>query len=122
MKTVAVILSAALVAGLAAAASAQQPVAKPGDVFALPPKERYAATDKNKDGKVTKDEFVVVIQPDAKPFIDAIFDNRDSDKSGWLTEAEMNANGGGRAGRGGAAAAAAAGRGGAAQAKAGEAK
>lgn len=94
--------STALIAGLLLAATAGVALAQGpnANVFALSPKERYIATDANKDGKVDKAEFLAVIQPDAKPFIDAIWDNRDTDKNGWLTEAEMNANGGGRAGRG----------------------
>lgn len=108
MKTT-LIIAAALTVGLSGVAAAQGP-----NVFALSPKERYDATDKNKDSKVTKDEFASVLLPDSRPYIDAIFDNRDTDKNGWLTEGEMNANSGGRAGRGpggGAAAGAAAGRG-----------
>jgi hypothetical protein len=95
-------IAGALAMGLAGMAAAQT-----GNVFELPPKERYQATDKNRDGKVTKEEFLAVLLPDSRPYIDAIWDNRDADKNGWLTEPEMNANSGGRAGRGGAAAPAA---------------
>lgn len=100
----------AAIAALAASgvAVAQQP---PGGVLALPPKERFEATDRNKDGKVSKDEFVAVIVPDARPYIDAIWDNRDTNKDGWLSEAEMNSNAGAGSRRG--APPAAAGRGGA---------
>jgi len=97
IPTKALFAACALTIASAGVAAAQQAA---GNVLALPPKERYAATDKNKDGKVNKDEFLAVIAVDARPYIDAIWDNRDSNKDGWLSETEMNANGGGRAGPG----------------------
>ena len=64
----------------------------PGGVFALPPAERFKAIDKNHDGRISKDEYQAVLNSDARPYIDSIFANRDTNKDGWLNETELNAN------------------------------
>ena len=91
------------------AGEAQSPLPKSGpmpaqgappvaaSVFALPPVERFKATDKDGDGKVTKEEFKAVIHRDAQGSIERIWLNRDTNGDGWLTAAEMNANGPARA-------------------------
>lgn len=55
--------------------------------------ERFAAADADKDGKVSKDEFKATLIADAKPYFSAIWKNRDTDKDGSLTQAEMTTNG-----------------------------
>ena len=81
----------------------------PASVFQLPSAERFAATDADHDGKVTKAEFKAVLNPTAQQSIERIWINRDTNRDGWLTEQEMNANGPARSrGPGGGAAAAAA--------------
>jgi hypothetical protein len=121
----AVILPLLASACLAAPAFAQELLPKEGpmpmqgkppfSVFQLPPAERFAATDTDHDGKVTKAEFKAVLNPTAQQSIERIWVNRDTNNDGWLTEQEMNANGPSRlGGRGQAAAAAAAGAGAAA--------
>jgi len=70
----------------------------PPSVFQLPPAERFAATDANHDGKVTKAEFKTVLNPTAQQSIERIWLNRDTNNDGWLTEPEMNSNGPARAG------------------------
>jgi hypothetical protein len=72
----------------------------PASVFQLPPAERFAATDANHDGKVTKAEFKAVLNPTAQQSIERIWVNRDTNSDGWLTEQEMNSNGPARAGFG----------------------
>lgn len=80
----------------------------PASVFQLSPAERFAATDTDHDGKVTKAEFKAVLNPTAQQSIERIWVNRDTNNDGWLTEQEMNANGPARVGGGARAAAAAA--------------
>jgi hypothetical protein len=69
----------------------------PATVFALPPAERFKATDADGDGKVTKAEFKSVLNPVAQQSIERIWINRDTNKDGWLTAEEMNSNGPSRA-------------------------
>lgn len=59
----------------------------------LGPAERFKAADSNSDGKVSKDEFAASLNPDARPYLNAIWVNRDSNKDGWLTQEEMTSNG-----------------------------
>lgn len=77
---------------LALAAAASPALAQQETVFALSPHDRFVATDANKDGKVTKDELAGVLNADARPYVQAIFDNRDKNKDGWLDEDELSAN------------------------------
>lgn len=103
MRLASLIAALALIpaAALAQAEPAAAPAVKgafapgfvPGGVFALPPAERYAAVDKNKDSKVTKDELAAVLNTDAKPFIESIWRNRDTNNDGWLTQDELVTNG-----------------------------
>lgn len=70
----------------------------------MEPAQRFAAADINKDGKVDRAEFEATLIPDARPFIDAIWANRDTNRDGWLTQDEMTTNGPApRVGPGGAA-------------------
>ena len=102
--TICTALSAALFAS--GAAWAQSPLPKSGPlpaqgkpaatVFSLPPAERFKATDANADGKVSKDEFKAVLNPEAQKSIERIWLNRDTNTDGWLTAEEMNANGASR--------------------------
>jgi hypothetical protein len=101
-------IGTALVVALLAsgAAWAQSPLPKsgplpaqgkpPATVFSLPPAERFKATDVNADGKVTKEEFKAVLNPEAQKSIERIWLNRDTNTDGWLTAEEMNANGASR--------------------------
>jgi hypothetical protein len=91
MRTIHILAAAILTAAIAAPAIAQQQTTfTPGGVFALPPKERFAATDKNKDGKIQQDEYKAVLNPEAAQFIDAIWERLDANKDGTLSEPEMN--------------------------------
>jgi len=80
-----------LVFGFSLAASAV--VAQKAAVGPMEPAERFKAADTNRDTKVDKAEFLATLIPDAKPFIDAIWANRDTNKDGWLTQDEMTTNG-----------------------------
>ena len=101
MRSLAILTILTLTPAAAFAQPSSQPEIKgafapgfvPGGVFALPPAERYAAIDKNKDQKVTKDEYAAVLNSDAKPFIEAIWRNRDTNNDGWLTLEELVTNG-----------------------------
>ena len=77
----------------------------PGGVYALPPKERFAATDKNKDGKISSDEMKATLNPDAAQFIGAIMERADANADGFLSETEFAPpiGGGGRGPGGGRA-------------------
>lgn len=65
-----------------------------GGVFALPPEERFAAIDADSDGKITKAEYLAVLNPDAAPSINTIWRNRDRDENGWLDQEELTRNSG----------------------------
>lgn len=70
----------------------------PATAFSLPPDERFKAIDTDHDGKITKAEFKAVLNPEAQKSIERIWINRDTNTDGWLNQAELVANGGGRAG------------------------
>jgi hypothetical protein len=101
------VLALAISTVLCGAATAQSPLpaegpmpaqaAPPPTVFALPPEERFKATDTDSDGKVTKAEFKAVLNPVAQQSIERIWINRDTNRDGWLTAEEMNSNGPARA-------------------------
>ena len=49
----------------------------------------FAALDANKDGKVTKDEFLAALPADQKPVGERVFAARDANKDGVITREEM---------------------------------
>ncbi len=65
----------------------------------MEPEDLFRKTDANSDGKVDKAEFRTSLNPDAQAFIDAIFENRDTNRDGWLTVQEMTLNGASGGGR-----------------------
>jgi hypothetical protein len=65
----------------------------------LEPAELFRKTDANGDGKVDKAEFRTTLNKDAQPFVDAIWDNRDTNRDGFLSDAEMTLNGASGGGR-----------------------
>jgi hypothetical protein len=66
---------------------------------ALEPAELFRKTDANGDGKVDRVEFRSTLNKDAQQFADAIWENRDTNGDGFLSEAEMTLNGASGGGR-----------------------
>jgi Spy/CpxP family protein refolding chaperone len=112
-KVTSLLLAASCAVALAAAAAAQPPGAKPADAPARGTLKDYSnsplvtqmmAFDKNKDGKLTKDEVT-------DPRLHRLFDRADANKDGVVTREELvalaaqmyaeAAQGGGRGGPGG---------------------
>ena len=63
--------------------------------FAQPPRQGvqvpdFATLDANKDGKVTRDEFLAAFPPEQRQAVGGrVFDARDANKDGVLTREEM---------------------------------
>ena len=62
--------------------------------FAQPPRQgvsfpSFEAMDGNKDGKVTKDEFLAALPADQKSVGQRVFDARDANKDGVITREEL---------------------------------
>lgn len=100
-RIVSICLAAVFAATAAPLAFAQRPM---GDEArkappAMEPAELFRKTDANSDGKVDKAEFRASLNKDAQAFAEAIWENRDANRDGFLTEAEMTLNGGGGGGR-----------------------
>jgi len=91
------IVRTAFIIGLLAAGAAHGQTAQPGP---MTPEQRFKAADVNGDGKVDKAEFLATLISDAKPYVEAIFASRDTNRDGWLTQDELTTNGPSPAGRG----------------------
>lgn len=79
-------MMSALILTLALAA-ADNPPAPPAPSQQFPD---FAAMDANKDGKVTKAEFMASLSDDQKKIGERVFAARDANKDGVLTHDEVN--------------------------------
>lgn len=82
----------ALAAMIAAPAFAQPPGG--GGGMRMTPEERearFVAADTNKDGKLSKEEFVASLPSQMADRVDQIFPMRDTDKDGFISKAEYSA-------------------------------
>lgn len=87
-----IIAIAAVAAAVAAPAFAQPPAGAPD------PAARFAAMDTNKDGKVSKEEFVATLPEQAKGMIDQFWPRLDTNSDGFLSKEELAAMPGRRGG------------------------
>lgn len=59
---------------------------------ALTPDQLFTQADRNKDGKVDRDELAGTLNPDARPYLDAVWRDRDKNGDGWLSKDELTSN------------------------------
>ena len=81
-KTVLAVAVTASALTVAASAFAQQQ--RPGVSF-----PDFATMDANKDGKVTREEFLAALPPESRSVGARVFDARDANKDGVITREEM---------------------------------
>jgi len=85
LKTV--FTAAALASALAATAPAFAQQQRPGVSF-----PDFATMDVNKDGKVTREEFLAALPAESRSVGARVFDARDTNKDGVITRDEADAN------------------------------
>ena len=82
-----VFTAAALASALAATAPAFAQQQRPGVSF-----PDFATMDVNKDGKVTREEFLAALPAESRSVGARVFDARDANKDGVITRDEADAN------------------------------